>query len=151
MKLITENRLAYHEYFVLDTYEAGISLDGGEVKSIRNGSVNLKDSFCLVAGGNVLVKNMHVAVYDKAGAYNKRDAKRDRQLLLHKREINALAAKANEKGLAIVPLKLYFVGSLVKMEVGVCKGKHTYDKKQVIMEQDLVRKAERDIKEYFKK
>lgn len=148
MKVICENREARHEYFITDSVEAGISLDGGEVKSIRLGNVNMKDSFCSVSEKGVFVKNMHVSVYDKSGAYNVREAKRDRRLLLHKSEIRKLRAKIAEKGFTLVPLKLYFKQSLIKMELGVCKGKHTFDKKQVLKEKDAMRAAERELKDY---
>ena len=148
MKGICENREARHEYFITDSVEAGISLDGGEVKSIRLGNVNMKDSFCSVSEKGVFVKNMHVSVYDKSGAYNVREAKRDRRLLLHKSEIRKLRAKIAEKGFTLVPLKLYFKQSLIKMELGVCKGKHTFDKKQVLKEKDAMRAAERELKDY---
>lgn len=148
MKLIQDNKYARFEYYVENTYEAGISLDGGEVKSIRAGNVNLKDSFCLIANGEVFIKNMHVAVYDKAGSFNVKDSKRDRRLLLHKCEINRLIGKVNEKGYTLVPLKIYFKDSLIKVEIGLCKGKHTYDKKQVIKDRDLERNAKREIKNY---
>lgn len=148
MKVIQDNKYARFEYYVENTYEAGISLDGGEVKSLRAGNVNLKDSFCLIANGEVFIKNMHVAVYDKVGAFNVKDSKRDRRLLLHKCEINRLIGKVNEKGYTLVPLKIYFKDSLIKLEIGLCKGKHTYDKKQVIKDRDLERNAKREIKNY---
>ena len=148
MKVICENREARHEYFIIDTFEAGISLDGGEVKSIRLGNVNLKDSFCSISLKGVFLKNMHVSVYDKSGAYNVREAKRDRRLLLHKSEIRRLLAKSNEKGFTIVPLKLYFKDALIKVEIGLCKGKHTFDKKQTLMDRDRKRDMEREIKKY---
>ena len=148
MKLITENRQARHEYFIEETYQAGIVLEGAEVKSIRAGSVNLKDSFCLIAKGEVFVKNMHVAVYDKSGAYNTRDSKRDRKLLLNRSEINRLLGKIQEKGYSLIPLEVYFEGSLCKVKVGLCKGKHVYDKKQTLKERDIKRSAEREIKNY---
>ena len=148
MKIITENREARFEYFIEDSYEAGIALDGGEVKSIRAGNVNLKDAYCSIYNSELLVKGMHVAVYDKAGAYNTKDSRRERRLLLHKSEINRLIGKVNEKGYTLVPLKVYFKGSLIKMEVGLCKGKHTYDKKQSLKERDLKRNMERDIKNW---
>ncbi len=148
MKVITENREAKFEYFVEDVYEAGIHLDGGEVKSIRAGNVNLKDSYCSIYNGELLLKNMHVAVYDKAGAYNVKDSRRERRLLLHKSEINRLIGKVTQKGFTIVPLKLYFKGSLIKVEVGLCKGKHTYDKKQAVKERDIKREVARDLKGY---
>ena len=147
-KIICSNRSATHEYFILDKFEAGIVLDGGEVKSIRKGSVNLKDSFCVIYNGELLIKNMHVAVYDKAGAFNVRDSKRDRKLLLHKDEIIKLNSKVTQKGLTLVPLKMYFKKALIKMELGLCQGKHTYDKKRSIMEKDVKREKEREIKNY---
>lgn len=147
-KTIAENRAARHEYFIDETVETGIVLDGGEVKSVRCGSVNLKDSFCLVAGNAVFLKNAHIAVYDKAGAFNARDAKRDRKLLLHKKEILRLRQRVEQKGCTLVPLRLYYKDALIKVELGVCRGKHTYDKKKTLMEKDVRRKAEREIKEY---
>ena len=150
MKIITENREARFEYFVEDTYEAGISLDGGEVKSIRAGNVNLKDAYCSIYNGEILVKGMHVAVYDKAGKYNVKDSRRERRLLLHKSEINRLIGKVSEKGYTIVPLKLYFKDALITVEIGLCKGKHTYDKKQTIKERDLDRSAKREINNLYK-
>ncbi|MBO5525270.1 MAG: SsrA-binding protein SmpB [Clostridia bacterium] len=148
MKIITENRQAAFEYFIEDRYEAGISLDGGEVKSIRAGNVNLKDSFCFIRGYDVWLKNAHIAVYDRAGAYNTKDSKRDRRLLLHKHEISKLVGKINEKGYTLVPLKLYFKDALIKVELGLCKGKHTYDKKQSLAERDIKRQTARELKEY---
>ena len=140
--------MANHEYFVLERIEAGISLEGGEVKSLRNGGANLKDSFCVVHNGEMLIKNMHIAVYDKSGAFNTRDSRRDRKLLLHKEEIIKLKSKVEQKGLTLVPLKLYFKQSLIKMELGLCQGKHTFDKKRTLMEKDKMREKEREIKNY---
>ena len=148
MKILAENRVARHEYFIDDTYEAGISLDGGEVKSVRAGSFNLRDSFGVIKNAEVFIKNMHVAVYDKSGAFNSKDSRRDRRLLLHKSEIRRLIGKVNEKGYTLVPLKIYLKQSLIKVEVGLCKGKHTYDKKQSIKERDLDRSARKDVKNY---
>ncbi len=147
-KTISLNRIATHEYFILDRYEAGIVLDGGEVKSLRKGNVNLKDSFCLVHNGELFIKNMHVAVYDKAGVFNTKDSRRDRKLLMHRDEILKLSSKVDQKGLTLVPLRLYFKESLIKLELGLCQGKHTYDKKKSIMEKDLKRDKEREIKRY---
>lgn len=147
-KTICLNRAARHEYFILDTLEAGIVLDGGEVKSLRLGNVNLKDCFCVIHNGEMFIKNMHIAVYDKSGAFNVKDSRRDRKLLLHKEEILKVGAKIAQKGLTLVPLKLYFKQALIKMELGVCQGKHTYDKKRSIMEKDLKREKERAIKNY---
>ena len=150
MKIIAENREAHFEYFIEEKFEAGISLDGGEVKSVRLGNVSLKDSYCSIYGGEIFLKGMHVAVYDKSGAFNSKDSRRDRRLLMHKFEINRLIGKVNEKGYTIVPLKLYFKQALIKVELGLCKGKHTYDKKQTIKERDLNREAMRDINAMFK-
>ncbi|MBO4323128.1 MAG: SsrA-binding protein SmpB [Clostridia bacterium] len=148
MKIIAENREARFEYFIEDAFEAGISLDGGEVKSIRAGNVSLKDSYCSIYNAEIFIKGMHVAVYDKGGSFNVKDSRRDRRILMHKSEINRLIGKVKEKGYTIVPLKLYFKQSLIKLEVGLCKGKHTFDKKQTIKERDLDREAERYIKKY---
>ena len=147
-KVISTNRTAYHDYLVLEKIEAGIVLEGSEVKSLRVNSCNLKDSFCLISNGEMLLKNMHIALYDKQGAFNTKNSRRDRKLLLHKSEIIKLSTKVNQKGLTLVPLKLYFNQSLVKVELGLCQGKHTYDKKRSIMEKDLNREKEREIKNY---
>ena len=148
MKLITENRQARHEYFIDDTYVAGIVLEGSEVKSVRAGSVNLKDSFCAIINGEVFIRNMHIAVYDKSGAYNTRDSKRDRKLLLRRAEINKLVGKINEKGYTLIPLEVFFEGSLVKIKIGLCRGKHTFDKKETIKQKDIQRSIDREIKNY---
>lgn len=147
-KDITNNRSAYHEYTVLEKIEAGILLDGGEVKSIRSNSCNLKDSFCMLVNGEMFIKNMHVAVYDKGGAFNTKDSKRDRKLLLHKNEIIKLYSKISQKGYTLIPLRLYFKDALIKVELGLCQGKHTFDKKKDKMEKDLKREKEREIKNY---
>ena len=148
MKVIAENREAYFEYFVEDKFEAGISLDGGEVKSIRAGNVSLKDAYCSVFRGEMRIKGMHIAVYDKGGSFNVKDSRRDRRLLLHKSEITKLLGKMQEKGYTVVPLKLYYKQALIKAELGLCKGKHTYDKKQSLKEKDLDRSATRELKNY---
>ena len=145
-KVIATNRVANHEYYILDRYEAGIMLDGGEIKSVRGGNCNLKDSFCVFSGGEIFVKNMHISVYDKSGAFNTKNATRDRKLLLHKDEIVKLSSKVAEKGLTVVPLKMYFKDALVKMEIGLCQGKHTYDKRKTLMEKDILREKERYLK-----
>ena len=147
-KVISTNRYTSHEYFVLEKIEAGIVLEGSEVKSLRLNSCNLKDSFCVVYNGELLLKNMHIALYDNAGAFNTKNSRRDRKLLLHKSEIIRLFSKVNQKGLTLVPLKIYFKQALVKVELGLCQGKHTYDKKRSIMEKDLKREKEREIKNY---
>lgn len=147
-KVISTNRYASHEYFILEKIEAGIVLEGSEVKSLRINSCNLKDSFCLISSGELLLKNMHIALYDNAGVFNTKNSRRDRKLLLHKSEIIRLNSKVVQKGLTLVPLKIYFKQSLVKVELGLCQGKHTYDKKRSIMEKDLNREREREIKNY---
>lgn len=150
MKIITTNRTASFEYFIEDRYEAGIVLEGAEIKSLRKGNVNMNDAFCFIRNGQADIENMHIAVYDKAGAFNSKDAKRPRRLLLHKDEIAKISGKINEKGYTLVPLKLYFKDSLVKAEVALCRGKHTYDKKQALAERDAKRETARAIKEYLR-
>ncbi len=149
MKIITENKSARFEYFIEDQFEAGISLDGGEVKSIKAGNISLNDSYCSIYQNSVFIKNMHVAIYENAGAYNIKEAKRERRLLLHRREINKLSQKIKEKGYTLVPLKVYLKGSLIKIELGLCKGKHTYDKKQALQNRDIERATAREIKKYM--
>ena len=147
-KTICLNKMAGHEYFILERIETGIVLEGSEVKSLRLGNVNLKDSFCFIQDGEIFLKNLHIAVYDKAGAFNTKDSRRDRKLLLHRDEIVKLTSKVAQKGLTLVPLKLYFKEALVKVELGLCQGKHVYDKKKAIMEKDIMREKEREIKNY---
>ena len=146
MKIIATNKTASFEYFIEERYEAGIVLEGNEIKSLRLGNVNMNDSFCFLRNSEVNVKNMHIALYDKSDAFSTRDSRRDRKLLLHKGEIAKIAGKINRQGYTLVPLKLYFKDSLVKIEVALCKGKHTYDKKQTIAERDTRRAQEREIK-----
>jgi len=147
-KIICLNRSASHEYFILERLEAGIVLEGAEVKSIRSGNCQLKDSFCVIEQGELFIKNMHIAVYDKSGAFNTRDSRRSRKLLIHKKEMAKLYAKVTQKGLTLIPLKMYFKQALIKVELGLCQGKHTYDKKRSQMEKDLMREKERVIKNY---
>ena len=146
MKIITTNKSASFEYFIEEKYEAGIQLEGNEVKSLRLGNVNMNDSFCFLREGEVCVKNMHIALYDKSDAFSTKETRRDRKILLHKKEIDKIAGKINRQGYTLVPLKLYFKGSLAKIEVALCRGKHAYDKKQAIAERDVKRSVERDIK-----
>ena len=146
MKIIATNKSASFEYFIEEKYEAGIVLEGNEVKSLRQGNVNMNDSFCFLREGEACVKNMHIALYDKSDAFSTRDTRRDRKILLHNREIAKIAGKINRQGYTLVPLKLYFKGSLVKIEVALCRGKHTFDKKQTIAERDSKRAVARDIK-----
>ena len=146
MKVITTNKSASFEYFIEEKYEAGIVLQGNEIKSIREGKVNMNDSFCFVRGNDVCVKNMHVAWYDKSDAFSTKETRRDRKLLLHKSEIAKIAGKINRQGYTLVPLKMYFKDSLIKMEIALCRGKHTFDKKQSIADRDIKRQTDRDIK-----
>ena len=150
MKIIAVNKSASFEYFIEEKYEAGIVLEGSEVKSLRMNNVNLKDSFCLISGSAVYLKNAHIAVYEKSGQFNSRDAKRDRKLLLHKNELLRIKSKVSEQGLTLVPIKLYFKDALIKVELGLCRGKHTYDKKRDLMEKDLNREKLREIKNFVK-
>ncbi len=146
MKIVTTNKSASFEYFIEEKYEAGIVLEGNEIKSIRDGNVNMNDSFCFVRGNTVSVKNMHIALYDKSDAFSTKDTRRDRKLLLHKSEIAKIAGKINRQGYTLVPLKMYFKDALVKMEIALCKGKHTFDKKQSIAARDVKRSVDREIK-----
>ena len=144
-KLIANNKKAYHDYFILDTYETGISLARTEVKSLRMGKCSIKESFVRIEIGEVFIYGMHISPYEKGNIFNK-DPLRPRKLLLHKYEINKLLGKTKEKGIAIVPLKVYFKGSLVKVEIGLAKGKKLYDKRQDIAKKDQQREASRDFK-----
>ena len=146
MKVIATNKSASFEYFIEEKYEAGIVLEGNEIKSVRAGNVNMNDSFCFVRGNTVSVKNMHIALFDKSDAFSTKDTRRDRKLLLHKSEIAKISGKINRQGYTLVPLKMYFKDALIKMEIALCKGKHTYDKKQAIADRDVKRATDRDIK-----
>ena len=144
---ITVNRAARHEYFVLETYEAGIELFGTEIKSIRNGSVNLKESWADIQNGEVFVYGMHISPYEKGNIFN-RDPFRVRKLLLHKKEINKLFGKLKQDGLTLVPLSLYYKGPHVKMELGLCKGKKLYDKRDDMAKRDAQRNIDRAMKDF---
>ena len=144
---VAVNKKARFDYFIEETAEAGISLSGAEVKSAKMGHINVADSFCFIEKGGITLKNCRIAPYEKGSVFNL-DPLRDRQLLLHKREISRLIGKVREKGYTLVPLRAYFKGRYLKIELGLCKGKHNYDKKNVIRERDLDRQAQRDIKEY---
>ena len=146
IKEIASNRKAFHDYFVLERFEAGIELFGTEVKSIRGGQVNLKDSFCLIRNGELFVRGMHVSPYEKGNIFN-RDPVRLRRLLMHKREIRRLGAKVVQDGYALVPLSLYFVGPYVKVEVGLCKGKKLHDKRDAEAQRSAKREIDRAMKE----
>lgn len=144
-KLIANNKKAYHDYFILDTYETGIALHGTEVKSLRMGKCSIKESFIRIENGEVFIYGMHISPYEKGNIFNK-DPLRTRKLLLHRSEINKMLGKTKEKGIAIVPLKVYFKGSLVKVEIGLARGKKLYDKRQDIAKKDQKREAQRDFK-----
>ncbi len=143
---ITVNRAARHEYFVLETYEAGIELYGTEIKSIRNGSVNLKESWADIQNGEVFINGMHISPYEKGNIFNK-DPFRVRKLLLHRKEINKLAGKIKQEGLTLIPLSLYFKKQYVKVELGLCKGKKLYDKRESMAKRDAKRDIDRAMKE----
>ena len=145
IKMIANNKKARHDYFLEELYEAGISLHGTEVKSLRMGKCSIKEAFVRIEDGEVFVYGMHVSPYEKGNIFNK-DPLRVRKLLLHRYEINKIEAKLKEKGLTLVPLKVYFKDSLVKVEIGVARGKKLYDKRQDIAKKDQRREAERDFK-----
>ena len=146
IKQIASNRKAYHDYFVEDKYEAGIELCGTEVKSIRMGHVNPKDAFCIVKDGQMMVHGMHVSPYEKGNIFN-RDPLRARRLLMHKKEILRLYGKVKQDGYALVPLSIYFKGPRIKLEVGLCKGKKLYDKRDAAAARDAKREMERHMKD----
>lgn len=148
IKIAAQNRKAHHDYFVEDHLEAGIELFGTEVKSIRQGALNLKDSFAVAKDGQVFVYHMHVSPYEQGSIFN-RDPDRPKRLLLHKREILKLNQWQQRDGLALIPLSVYFKGSLVKMDLGVCRGKKNYDKRQSLAEKDAKREADRAMKERY--
>lgn len=139
-KIIAQNKKAYHDYFVLETYEAGISLFGTEVKSVRGGKVNLKDSYCAVKDMELFALGMHISPYEQGNVFN-RDPLRPKKLLMHKREILKLSQKSNQDGLTLVVLSVYFRNGKVKAEVGLCKGKKLYDKRET----DAARQSARDM------
>lgn len=145
-KTIATNKKAFHEYFVIESFEAGISLSGTEVKSIRAGGVNLKDSWCSVDGGELIIKQMHISPYDHGNIFN-REPKRDRKLLMHKREIMRLFGTVKQEGLTLIPLSIYFKGSLVKVQLGLCKGKQLHDKRATAAKRDANRAIDRALKE----
>ena len=145
VKLVANNKKAYHDYFIEDKFEAGIELFGPEVKSIRMGKCSIKESFIRIERGQVYIYGMHISPYEKGNIFNK-DPLRVRKLLMHRAEINRLDSKLAEKGLTLVPLQVYFKGSLVKVEVGLARGKKLYDKRQDIAKKDARREVERDYK-----
>ncbi len=145
IKMIAQNKKAYHDFFVLEKLEAGIELFGTEVKSIRQGKINLKDSWCFVKDGEMFVNGMHISPYEQGNIFN-RDPLRTKRLLLHKREITRLYSQVKQDGLAIVPLSVYFSKGRAKVEIGLCKGKKLYDKREVAAKKDAQRDIERSMR-----
>ena len=145
IRVVAQNKKAYHDYFVEERYEAGVALYGTEVKSIRQGGVNLKDSYCSFEGGEMFALGVHISPYDHGNIFN-REPLREKKLLMHRREIMKLQGLVQQKGYTVVPLSLYFSGSYVKMELGLCRGKKLYDKR----DSDAARQAERDIDRHMK-
>ena len=145
IKIIAKNSKAYHDYFIEEKYEAGIALAGTEVKSIRMGNVNLKDSFCIIKEGQLAVHGMHISPYEKGNIFNK-DPRRSRQLLMHKREIMKLYGKIKQDGYALIPLSIYLSRAKVKLEIGLAKGKKLYDKRESAAKRDAKREMDRTMK-----
>lgn len=148
-RTVAQNRKAYHDYFVDEKYEAGIALFGTEVKSIRGGAVNLKDSYCSLKNGELYVIGMHISPYEKGNIFN-REPLRDRKLLMHKREIMKLGGLVTQKGYTLVPLSLYFSGKNVKVEIGLCRGKKLYDKRDAAAEKQANREIDRRMRDHSK-
>ena len=146
-KIIAQNKKAYHDYFVDEKYEAGIALFGTEVKSIRAGAVNLKDSYCSVKNGELFMLGVHISPYEKGNIFN-REPRRERKLLMHKREIMKINGMLTQKGYTLVPLSLYFSGKNVKVELGLCRGKKLYDKRDTIAKKEVNREIDRKMKEF---
>ncbi len=142
---VAQNKKAYHDYFVLETYEAGIELFGTEVKSIRKGRINLKDSWCSIEGGEIFANGMHISPYEHGNIFN-RDPMRVKKLLMHKREINRLFGVTKQQGLTLIPLSVYFVNGRAKLEIGLCKGKKNYDKREDAAKRDAKRDIEREMR-----
>ena len=147
LKLIANNKKAYHDYFIEEKYEAGIALAGTEVKSLRMGKCSIKESFITIANGEAIINGMHISPYEKGNIFNK-DPLRPRKLLLHKKEIGKLLGASTKQGYTIVPLQVYFKGSLAKCEIGLARGKKLYDKREDIAKKDARRDMERAFKEY---
>ena len=145
VKVITVNRQAYHDYYIERTIEAGIALKGTEIKSIRDGKVNLRGSYAIARNGELWLENSHIAVYEHGNRYN-HEPMRSRKLLLHRREINQLISRVETKGLTLIPLKLYLKGGRAKIELGLGRGKKLYDKREAIAERDVKREIERAIR-----
>ncbi|MBQ0135176.1 MAG: SsrA-binding protein SmpB [Oscillospiraceae bacterium] len=144
---VATNKKAYHEYFVNESFEAGIELFGTEVKSVRQGKINLKDAWCSIDNGEIYVNGMHISPYDHGNIFN-RDPVRKRRLLMHKREINKLFAEVQQEGMTLIPLSAYFNRGRLKIQVGLCKGKHNYDKRATIAKRDADLEKRRAIKEF---
>lgn len=142
------NRKARHDYFILKTYEAGIELTGTEIKSIRQGSCNIKDSYAIIRNREVFLINMHISHYREGNIFNHEET-RTRRLLLHKKEIQKIAEEIEQKGLTLIPLKLYFKKNILKVELGICQGKHNYDKRESIKERDMKRSIEKQLKDRY--
>ena len=147
-KTVAQNKKAYHDYFVLEEYEAGIELFGTEIKSIRQGKINLKDAWCNIVDGEIFVNGMHISPYDHGNIFN-RDPMRVRKLLMHKKEINKLFGMVKQDGLSLIPLSVYLKKGRAKIKVGLCKGKKLYDKRDVAAKKDAARNIERAMKERF--
>ena len=148
IKVVAQNREASHEYFIEEKFEAGIALSGTEVKSIRAGTLNLKDAWCGIKDGELLVNQMHISPYDHGNRFNP-DSRRPRKLLMHRREIIRLYGKVKQDGYSLIPLSVYFKGGLVKVSIGLCKGKKLYDKRQAAAEKDAKRQIDRAMKERY--
>ena len=148
MKIVAQNKKAFHDYFILDTYEAGIELQGTEIKSVRKGSANLKDSFIRIKNNEAFIENMHIAPYEQGNIFN-HEPLRTRKLLLHKKEIRKLQKEVKENGLTVVPTKLYFNTSKLKVEIALARGKKLYDKRQDLKEKDSKRDIERALKNAY--
>ncbi|MEE3492555.1 SsrA-binding protein SmpB [Ruminococcus sp.] len=146
IKIIANNKKAYHDYFILEKYEAGVELAGTEVKSLRQGRCNLKDSWCSIVKGELFVNGMHISPYEHGNIWSK-DPVRVRKLLMHKREINKLFGTLQQQGLSLIPLSAYFKGSMVKLELGLCKGKKLYDKREDAAKKSAKRDIDRAMKE----
>ncbi len=149
IKTIARNKKAFHDYFILESFEAGIELKGTEVKSLRKGAVNLKDSWCSVVEGEIFANGIHISAYEKGNIFNV-DPLRVRKLLMHKKEISKLYGQAKQDGISLIPISIYFKGSRVKVQVGLCKGKKLYDKRNVMAERSAKRDIERAFKEKLK-
>ncbi len=148
VKVLARNREASHEYFIEEEFETGIELSGTEVKSVRQGNLNLKDAWCGIKNGELLVNQMHISPYEQGNIFN-RDPRRPRRLLMHKREIMRLYGKVKQDGYSLIPLSVYLKGSLVKVKLGLCKGKKLYDKRQSAAERDAKRQIDRAMKERY--